>query len=148
MRFHFLYSILRIFSAVQARVSVVYNVPAVRPQIWIDTRSWAQHDYWLLEPHLGLVPVHAAPRGVPEVVEEGVVPPPGEGAGAVEARAHEHRVGQRGHQLVPVEAAVGGHLQHRLLIERATKEGSLRFTKCPEKAYTRHQGLLLVEIAY
>ena len=92
--------------------------------------------------HLGLVPVHPAPRRVPEVVEEGVVPPPGEGAGAVEARAHEHRVGQRGHQLVSVEAAVGGHLQHRLLLERATKEGSRRFSKCSEKAYTRAFSLL------
>ena len=71
--------------------------------------------------HLCLVPVHPAPRRVPEVVEEGVVlSPPGEGAGAVEARAHEHRVGQRGHQLLPVEAAVGGHLQH-ILLELATK---------------------------
>ena len=91
--------------------------------------------------HLGLVPVHPAPRRVPEVVEEGVVPPPGEGAGAVEARAHEHRVGQRGHQLLPVEPAVGGHLQH-ILLERATKEGSRRFSKSSEKAYTRAFSLL------
>ena len=89
--------------------------------------------------YLGLVPVHPAPGRVPEVVEEGVVlSPPGEGAGAVEARAHEHRVGQRGHQLVTVEAAVGGHLQH-ILLERATKEGSRRFSKWP---YARAFSLL------
>ena len=58
--------------------------------------------------HLG---IHPALGLVAELVEEGVVPPPGEGAGAVEAGGQEHRVTQGGHQLVPDSAAVCGDLE-------------------------------------
>ena len=46
-----------------------------------------------------------------ELVEEGVVPPPGEGAGAVEARGQEHRITQGGDQLIPDCAAICGDLE-------------------------------------
>ena len=41
-----------------------------------------------------------------ELVEEGVVPPPGEGAGAVKAGGQEHGVTQGGDQLVPDSPAI------------------------------------------
>ena len=45
--------------------------------------------------------VHPALGLVAELVEEGVVTPPEEGAGAVETGRQEHGVTQGGHQLVP-----------------------------------------------
>ena len=58
--------------------------------------------------HLG---IHPALGLVAELVEEGVVPPPGEGAGAVEARGQEHRVTQGRDQLIPDSAAICGDLE-------------------------------------
>ena len=50
--------------------------------------------------------VHPALGLVTELVEEGVVPPPGECAGAVEARGQEHRVTEGGDQGVPDTPAI------------------------------------------
>ena len=58
--------------------------------------------------HLG---IHPALGLVAELVEEGVVPPPGEGAGAVEARGQEHGVTESSHQLIPDSAAICGDLE-------------------------------------
>ena len=57
--------------------------------------------------------VHPALGLVTELVEEGVVPPPGEGAGAVEAGGQEHGVTQGGDKLVPDSAAICGDLGTR-----------------------------------
>ena len=55
--------------------------------------------------------IHPALGLVAELVEEGVVPPPGEGAGAVEAGGQEHGVTEGRDQFIPDSAAICGDLE-------------------------------------
>ena len=54
-----------------------------------------------------------------ELVEEGVVPPPGKCAGAVEAGGQEHRVTQGGDQGVPDTPAIRRDLGDKRMLECA-----------------------------
>ena len=68
--------------------------------------------------------VHPALGLVTELVEEGVVPPPGESAGAVEAGGEEHRVTEGGDQGVPDTPAITRHLGDKRILDQVPLQKS------------------------